>query len=385
MNITLHALQVWTARIQKKLLHLSNTASKRGIIFLILFLLSFILYFPDYQNIFAEGAHEGLENRIAFPLTPNESPNDTHTAKTEFRLFVPLLGKLLRLNGVQLAFMVQLLAYFFYFLAFQLFRRLTRDRLSALLLTSAIAFSYFGKAFNSSYFYDAYALILLVWAALLHKTWWQVPILIFAGFVDERAIIAILILPLFNTYLTGNPSQGRFNLAGIDLLSRSFIMPFMSVMLILMTRFLLGHYFQLTTPVGDENGVGLAILYQNYKWFPLASLSAMEGFWILMILGLLYLVIQKKHLQVLMILLYTGLLMSIAFCVIDVTRSMSYLILLPFLMAVFLRDLDMRMKRNICLTILLFNLIFPNYYIYGGPDDYSFWLSPIVPKIFKMI
>lgn len=360
----------------------SRSRQSRILVCLGIFAIAYLSYFPEYDRIFEKDAYLELDRQIQNPLKPNDSIDSSHAAKTELRLFLPFLANVLGMDGVGLSLLAQLLAFPFYLIVFHLFRRLIADRTSAILLTTALALSFFGKAFNFHFFKDAYAHFLLVAAAFFPASIWQWILLVCVGFADERAIVAIGIYPLVNMLL--RTSDKAHKLSVRSLLYHA-IYPVAAVLTIIVLRFYFAETYQLTTPVGDNNGVGLGLIRDSFKWAPLALLNAFDGFWILIFLGFAYLLARKEYLFSAYIGLYILGLMGIAFCVYDITKSLGYLIMIPFIFSYFFKDLTAKQKRNISWVVLVVCLMIPNYYIWGGFNGQTFWLSPIIPKVFKFI
>lgn len=350
------------------------------------FIFSYLLYFPEYDMVFSFETRNGLNQQIKQPFTPNNSLDYSHTAKTEFRLFIPLLGAALGLDGYGLAVVAQILPLLFYFLTYRLFRKMVKDKTSALLLTCSFAFCFYGKSFNFVFFYDAFAFLLLISAALVPATFWQLLLLVCAGFVDERAIVAILIFPLVNLLLKDKQAINQgFGGMFRALIGLNMFIPILAVSSIMGLRHFLAVTFGLDTPVGTDAGVGLGLIRLNFRWIPLALLYCFEGLWLIVILGFAYLKIKKNYFVLLCLSIYFLILTGIAFSVTDITRSLGYLIMLPIFLSGFLSDLDFRNRRRIALYVTVASFLIPSYYIYGGGDDVAFWLSPIIPKVFKLI
>ena len=362
----------------------ASSKSSRSKVFICLgiCMLAYFSYFPEYDQIYEQDAYLEFDRQIANPLQPNDNLDASHEAKTELRLFLPFLGRIFGLSGVGLALLAQVLAFPFYLLVFHLFRRLSGDRTSAFFLTAAFAMCFFGKAFNFHFFKDAYAHFLLVAAAFFPASIWQWIILVCVGFADERAIAAIGIFPLLNMFLKSTRSLEKLS---FKVLVQNAIYPVAAVLTIVLLRFWFEHTYQLTTPVGYHNGVGLGLIRDSFKWAPLALITAFDGFWLLIFLGFGYLLVRKEYLFGSYIGFYILGMTGIAFSVYDITKSLGYLILIPFVFTYFIKDVKSGQKRNISLVIMLLSLLIPNYYIWGGLEGQTFWLSPIIPKIFKFI
>lgn len=363
------------------LIRRSRTPTSQFLICVVIWVFAYLLFFPEYDRIFIKDLYQDFESQIAHPLTPNDKYESTHVAKTELRLFIPFVAHVIGIDGIGLAFLAQFLALPFYLLVYKLFRRIGRDRVVAIFLTAAFACCFFGKAFNFHFYKDSYAHLFLVAAALFPGTIWQLIILICVGFIDERAIVAIGIYPFLNLLMT--TEKDVKDLSFKSLLFNS-IVPVVAFILILLLRFYFARTFHLTTPVGDDYGAGLGLIRDSFKWIPLTLLNAFDGFWLLIIIGFAYLWFRKAHLFSAYIASYMMGIITIAFCVYDITKSLGYLILIPFVFTFFLRDLTISQKRSVCLAVLALSLFIPNYYIWGGYDGHISWLSPILPKVFKL-
>jgi hypothetical protein len=164
---------------------------------LLCYILILFFSFPDLEKLSITGDHsiwQAVQQQIEDPTSQHylDDP-DSHQAKRTFRLFVPMLFKVLHIKSTVYIYLFQQLAVLcLLYYSSRLALRITGDKLTAAALALGIAFTYIGQAGVVDVFgkFDTIAICALLGAMVFRH-----PLLIFifcsiAAWTDERGLLA---------------------------------------------------------------------------------------------------------------------------------------------------------------------------------------------------
>ena len=122
-------------------------------------------------------------------------------------------------------------------------------------------------------------------------------------------------------------------------------------------RYLLGTLFGLHTESGGTN----LMLEQMNNWL-FGLWTGLEGWWLPVLAGLLLMLLQRRFAFTALFVLAMGLVVVVAWSVMDITRSMAYIFPAVFIgLAVVSRsETSATMRKLVLLTFML--CLFPTYY-----------------------
>jgi hypothetical protein len=265
-----------------------------------------------------------------------------HFAKRDFRFTPYLIGYLLKIESIKLFYLQYILVWPFIFFSLLTFKRFTKDPLISTLATLSIMSLYVGLSFS----YDVMFLDSLGYLGLLVSLYYFkkpiiIPILLLTFFVDERAVIGSLFLPIF---YQNEISQGKNASSFLSYISLFFkknvTFLYLSIALIayVLIRFALQSTMNVGTPIGYEVGVQLfASVRLGFNIIP-AIFSVYKFHLVLIFLTSSMLLSRKKGHLVICTLLVFLLTFLAGTAVYDVTRSLSYGFLIFFLVFYLIAD-----------------------------------------------
>lgn len=285
---------------------------------------------------------------------------EKHNAKLAFRFVPALLLRALGVDSIAGGLIVQAcLVPVFYLLLFLLLKSLIPDRRLALAFCLPVCFLMAGHVHASDYrgIFDGLALTLLLAATFLRRTGWMIIPLVLACFTDERALVASPCLILLDLYVSGHTGSWSRLLAGAR--SRTVLFVFAAWLLYFAIRYMLGRANGLHTPPVDV----VYYFQQNLYRLGYAIYIALEGFYIvgLVVFGLLF---RQKAYGFTWLLICSFLLtVGVALCVVDVNRSLSYLLLWVVLtMLIIHREVSPTIALNMIGWSVLISMAYDDYY-----------------------
>lgn len=278
-------------------------------------------YFTNATN------YQYVDFKINHPFFPSHFDQSLNLAKRDFRLLPPLIGYILGINSIGLVVITNLLNCGFLYLTLNLFYRIIKKKSTAFYFSLAITFTYLGiSGFNDilCLHFDMFAYFLVLCAMNIFSPF-AIIFLFLSYFVDERALLSGVFVIIFQHYTKKNTHNTSFLFWGY----------LISIVAYFVSRYFLTECFGLYTPLGNAAGVGGKVVLTNIISFRgiLGTFLSFEFLWIIIIIGLLQLKnIQYNKLEILLI--FSILIASIfsAFMVLDITRSISYLFPIIFLM-----------------------------------------------------
>jgi hypothetical protein len=336
---------------------------------------------PDYRHFrpYADRpwAAEALAWQSAHPLSPipvaefalRAGPTDggivEHLRKRSYRITVPLISKL---SGLGLRYMVglqQITSCLYLLIGFLLLDRIFGDRVAAFLGSLAISASFFGQwGFNDFDYFDGlayFSMLLCLWI----KRALPIPFLMVgAGFIDERAILAAPLIYLFQ----GSCTSGSFQ--EILLPNRLRIGTIAGALIYLSLRIVLGlHYGS----IGDRSGISTMAATYNSIVLPLAMLLLFKGIIILAGASIAVLAKLKAYRYALVFGLCVVPNILAGVWVYDLSRSLAYGFPCIFICAgIAEQNLEKVSLRRIMVCTAISSMLMPTYYILLG-------LHPMLP------
>ncbi|MGJ5817699.1 hypothetical protein [Paludibaculum fermentans] len=296
---------------------------------------------------------------------------DSHESKLTYRLTVPLVARLLHLRMAGVLLVSALLGILLLGLALHAGYEITGCRRSAFLISLAVGCSWPGEAAFHELrggYYDAAALCLLLLALCVRSPALVALFTFLAAWTDERALLAAPCVLLF--HLVHRPNAVRVALGvvlglGVYTLSRLYM-----------------------TSSGSYQpalaGIGFHLFARQMNVLPVALWSGLGGCWAPIAGGCAVLFVRKRYAKGLLFAgLVTGLAAS-AFCVIDTTRSVSYLLPAVFVGLAVLRQTESAdsLARIAAATALL-SFFVPPFYLEGGSGVW--WLYPLPVQLVRWL
>ncbi|MCU0436779.1 MAG: hypothetical protein MUC49_02630 [Raineya sp.] len=361
---------------------------------ILFFSICIITSFPDY-HWYKENKNslifEALDWQIQHPFEKLPSKYTTfskgemtgtasHLDKRWSRVTIPLIAYSLGFGTFGGIVLQHITGVLFFSVLLSLIYRLTKDKQISFLFGAIFAFIFIGKwSFYDFVYYDGIAYILMLLAM-----WRKNFIIVFfsvllASFVDERALVASSMI--FVWWYLQNNSIHDFSIRSIFKLNSSAIAVVLAWFAHLVIRyFVLMKYFHLSP---GTSGIGLEVVRYNFKYIPMGLFTYLEFAWILIVLMFLHLYHQKRFFLVLLLLASLGLSQIISFLVYDVTRSIAYSFPILFIALYILHHyLEGQKLKKYLLIIAIGCFLLPTHAVFV---DGVQWLSPIVPKVFKLL
>ena len=355
---------------------INERSKKRFYVYYLSFLLLFLsLFFATPKYLYLDSmpeVHEGWEivrvkaNDLTNDLTYLEP--DSHGAKTVFRLTVPVFVKILKTNQV-VTYLFQFgLGFLLIFHVYRLSDKILKNPISSTFITSGLTFLYFGRAcFVDFSWYDGWAFFALIMAMNTKNIFLIFLYCTMAAWTDERALMVLPIILIFKQIEGINASELNFkNLIKVNKLSLSVIT---SIVFYFGVRLFLSHNFNMHTP---HASVDFTVLKYNIPFIGIGLWTFLEGFWIIFLLGIVYIFKNKNYFLSMLIACQILISCLVSFLVYDVTRSGSFLVPLLFIFLFYLKDKIKIQELNVLLfTCFAVTFVFPAYYIVGNLNMYQ--------------
>jgi len=338
-------LSILISRFNQSIQHLTSTNYGTLILSITIYLLFSSIYFPEsvfkkLNKSFSQNEifiQDFVNHKIDYPLeaTKNKDEGD-HFMKRELRISPYLLGKIFHLNAVKLFYLQSLSLIAFIWFFFSTIKKLMHNDASvAFWSVLAILFTYVGNSFNyDTLFYDSFAYLGLMLSIYFYDKKISILILTFSFFVDERAVIPSLILPIYfilNNYeFSKIPTRIGEVLRLLIFKNKSFYYIAISISAYIIIRTILYFQFDLKTPVGSNSGVSIGFALRHGMNMIYAIYYALKIFLIFPMLAICAVAVKKHYwLSIALFLIFAACLL-VSTSVDDVTRSMSFSFILIF-------------------------------------------------------
>lgn len=338
---------------------------------LAVFLYAGFVAFPSFDIFSSEfaPAWEQMYRHAAHMLEPMAVPPESHEAKMTFRLFFPVLIKLVPLAPAGVLALKFLAGFATIWLFIRACQRWTDDRVLVLLLTLALACTHMPRCtFDISGKLDTFAFCFLLMPLAFRNAPAAFLGIFLAAWVDERALITSSLV--FLGVLFDADARRWRSLAGILLGWGAY----------LGLRFYLSQAYQLSTP---SEGVGLPVLKAQLSSAWLSAWGALEGLWLIVLSAFVFWIRDKQTSRALLTAGALGLVMLAGLSVMDISRSMAYtfpvvLVALP----VWLKHETGIERRQVALLALLLSFAYPAYVI--GDFNRVIWQLPMPLQLLRM-
>lgn len=365
------------SRFNQFIQNLTSTNLGTLILSLTIYLLFSSIYFPEsvfkkLNKSFSQNEifiQDFVNHKIDHPLeaTKNKDEGD-HFMKRELRISPYLVGKIFHLNAVKLFYLQSLSLIAFIWFFFSTIKKLTHNDSSiAFWSVLAILFTYVGNSFNyDTLFYDSFAYLGLMLSIYFYDKKISIFILVFSFFVDERAVIPSLVMPIYfilNKYeFSKIPTSLSEVFKLLILNNKSFYFVSLSIIVYVSVRTLLYFQYDLKTPVGSNSGVTLGFALRHGANMFYALYYALKIFLIFPVLAVYAMAIKRHYwLAISLFLLFTACLV-VSTSVDDVTRSMSFSFILIFITFQLAAEFkETRPLRHLLYLMFIIHLITPTY------------------------
>jgi hypothetical protein len=370
-------LSILVSRFNQYIQNLTSTNLGTLILSLTIYLLFSSIYFPEsvfkkLNKSFSQNEifiQDFVNHKIDHPLeaTKNKDEGD-HFMKRELRISPYLLGKIFHLNAIKLFYLQSLSLIAFIWFFFSTIKKLMdNDSSVAFWSVLAILFTYVGNSFNfDTLFYDSFAYLGLMLSIYFYDKKISILFLIFSFFVDERAVIPSLILPIY--YILNNYEFSKIPTRIGELLrllifkNKSFYYVAISISAYFLIRTILYVQFDLKTPVGSNSGVSIGFALRHGMNMIYAIYYALKIFLIFPMLAIYALAVNKHHWLAISLFLIFFACLLISTSVDDVTRSMSFSFILIFIAFKLAYEFkETKPLRHILYLMFIVHLITPTY------------------------
>jgi len=284
----------------------------------------------------------------------------SHSEKLAFRFVPALLLHILHIDNILPALIFQFLTLvLFYYLLVIIFNKLFVEKKKAFLYALPFCFVISGHVYASDYrgMFDTLALDFILIAILFRDKIYVVIPLLLAYFTDERALIASPAIFLLNIFISGNYTTLHSIFKEIVRVSNIYLIS--SWIIYFMCRITLHYTLGLTSGSGEDC---FLFLEQINKTFYTIYIG-LEGFIIPFIFIIYYLLKNKNYTYSLLIILSFLLLFFVAQSVLDINRSMSYVILIQILIILlFDRFYSKETVFKIIALVIMINIFYDDFY-----------------------
>ena len=370
-------LSNFISRFNQYIQHLTSSNLGTFTLSLFIYLIFSSIYFPEsvfkkLNKSFSQNEifiQDFVNHKIDHPLeaTKNKDEGD-HFMKRELRISPYLVGKIFHLNALKLFYLQSLSLIVFIWIFFNTVKKLMHNDASiAFWSVLAMLFTYVGHSFNyDTLFYDSFAYLGLMLSIYFYDKKVSVLFLVFSFFVDERAVIPSLVMPIYfilNKYEFSKIATSISEVFRLLILNnKSFYFVSVSISVYVIIRTILYVQFDLKTPVGSNSGVSIGFALRHGMNMIYAIYYAQKIFLIFPILAICTLTVKKHYcLAISLFLIFTACLV-VSTSVDDVTRSMSFSFILIFITFKLAAEFnEIRPLRHLLYLMFIIHLITPTY------------------------
>ncbi len=338
--------------------------------------------FSGYEKTFSEiKGWQAFNQQKQHPLTPLHFSEGSNAAKRTFRLTVPVISKFFHLNNYTVIVFEWILNVVFLFFALLLFEKITRDKVIALLGLVGLTFIYNGHSgfTDNNAWFDVFAYLFFVLAMFYTNAILIFIFIFFAAWTDERAILGSILIFLWWKF--NETKVSGFSFSSLLKIEKKSAVVILALLFYSIGRFLLMKYGSLSIPFKE---VGVDVLLSATGAMGLGLWSALEGFWLLIIVCMIFLFTQKKYWTAFSLIGMMAVIMLAAFSVHDITKSAGYIFPVIFIAVSILAEKISQVDlRKILLLCALVCFLFPSYY-YASHDHIAVWYKPVFVKAFDI-
>jgi hypothetical protein len=325
--------------------------------------------FPSYGDTsFKEW--QPLFEQAADPFASGRYGGGSHAGKLAFRLVIPLIIHFTHLGIKGVLVLLGIVGMLNFYMVMRLADKILHNRHQAFIIGLCTAFIYFGKCSFIELrgtMYDGLAIFFLLCALNAGNNILMTLCIFIAPWCDERALIASSLVWLF--YFVKNEDK--------SIAVRFFTVNAFCVYLAWATyfgiRYWLAHRYGLHSSTA---GVGIHVLLNQVNNIPIGTWSALEGLWILLLYSMLLLYRNKKIIEWLMYAGICSLILFIGLSVVDITRSVVYIVPAVFTaLLIIARHDEQKLLGRLLVGALVLCFAYPAYYT-GGKSS-IWWTYPL--------
>lgn len=339
--------------------------------------------FGGYEKTFTEiKGWQAYNQQKEHPFTPLDFNGASNAAKRTFRLTVPVLAKIFNLSDYGVIAVEWILNVLFIGFSLLLFEKILNDKTLALLGTIGLTFIYNGHSgfTDNNAWFDVFAYLFLLLAMFYSNSILIFIFIFFAAWTDERAIFGSLLVFLWWKFNETKATEFSFRtFFKVEIKSSMVIL---ALLFYTIGRFLLMKFSNLSIPFKE---VGLDVLFNATGAMGLGLWSALEGFWLLIIVCLIFLITQNKFSVAFSLIGMLAVIMLAAFSVHDITKSAGYIFPIIFITVSILAEkfsqIDLGKILLMCAVVCF---LFPSYY-YASHDHIAVWYKPVFVKMFDVL
>ena len=324
---------------------------------------SIVLSTPSYSSFDSESPSWETVMLKASDLNHplNHLDSESGLAKKVYRLSVPLIIRLTGANEFQTLVLQYCINFLLLAVCYFLAQRILRDNVSASLITTGIAFIYFGR---TGYYdivctwFDVFAYLFLV-LSMYSRNFIVVFLSSFAAsWTDERAFIALSIVSLF--HWLDNVNIRKVGNYPVQIWTKCNVAVITAGITYLLLRLYLATSAGLRTPSWDFSFV----LKKNLTYMQLGTWTFLEGFWIMFFVTIIVTLNRKDYMFTGVILSISILFVTLSSVITDITRSGSYLVPIIFVLASYItRTMNSKDVRLVLLVSCLTSIAFPSFIV----------------------
>ncbi len=348
------------------------------IIVLTTLVISLFASFPSYQS-FNEILTENRPVEVSQQISNLGSYWNTNIGRnTAFRITVPIIANLLRLNLTGTYILQFLAGILIFYLVARIAERESGSRVVAFFITLSVGGIYAGVSsfweFRSKY--DGIAILFLL-IALWSKSFWVIlPSILLASFTDERAILASSFVFLWWFSQKYDAKKSWFK-AFLNVQTLSVII---ALVIHLIIRLVITNMYHVTTYVQANQEF---LLYNQINMIPMGLWTGLEVGWVFILLAIFLLFRNKQYLILGLFSLFIVLQSLVALSINDITRSMAYLLPAYLLGFRYIHDKIKNDLPTATFYVAALNIFFVNYVASGKST--IFWIYPLPIQIIRMI
>lgn len=320
----------------------------------------------DFKPCAGCASYQQVISRADHILHPIEYPKASHMANTQFRITVPLIAKLFGTRSVFVIFGIQeVLGVAFFILSCLTAYRITKDKIIAAVVALSLGFIYTGKAafVDLQGMTDSFAYFFLVLALYTRNKPLIVLSLLLSYFTDERALISSSLVGIFYFIEYFDITKGKIDI--YQFIKARVFYVLLSWILYFTIRFVLFKLYGLHNPVA---GIDPPNVHQlGYVFW-----DGLQGFWLLVAFGVIYLITEKRFFIIaLLILSFLAIAIS-ASMVYDLTRSIAYIFPMAFVSLFLIQKAlnTVQIRKIVMLSCLICFVCGDSYFGLNAPPDY---------------
>ncbi len=289
------------------------------------------------------------------PFTPNTYQHGSHESNRTFRLTIPIISRVLSLDGLGLFILQVFLGFGFIFLLINILEKILNDKILIFYTLLAFLNVYTGTCFFLNCFGhgDGYTFFFILCSLLLRN-----PILLslslqLSFWSDERSIITILGVFLFQYFYYNLKTQS---------LIRLIIVISINILVYVSLRLYLSNHFHLQA-ADVENSTSerfIEIAKSISTWWGSRIYLGIEGFILPLIIVFAILYIKKKVLYIYMSLIYWLPILLVTLLVADTVRTISFTFVFWLISLFILKEtVNYRQLKVLFLIISFINILIP--------------------------